>query len=149
MLYELQGTIYALGEVTVGQTRNGGTWQKREVVVETQDGNYTDLVALTAFGDKVEDVEKFKEGDEVSVKFTISAREYNGRYYTDVNIISIRRARQEGWSERLSKNGPQPARPYPGPPASAAPAPAPAKSRIDAVLDGDINGADQDDDLPF
>lgn len=147
MLYELQGTIYALGEVTGGQTRNGGTWQKREVVVETKDGNYTDLVALTAFGDRVDDCDRFQEGDEVKVKFTISAREYNGRYYTDVNLFSIRKLRQEGWSDRLAKDGPQPARPYPGPPASAAPAP--AKSRVDAVLDGDINGAGQDDDLPF
>ena len=139
MLYDLQGTIKALGEVTGGQARNGGTWQKREVVVEVQEDRFTNLVALTAFGDKVEDLEKFQEGDEVSVKFTISAREYNGRYYNDINIVSIRRARQEGWSERLAKNGPQPA--------TRKPAPAP-KSRVDEILDGTFSGADQDDDLP-
>lgn len=139
MLYDLQGTIRALGERIEGTSRNGQPWQKCEVVVEVQEDRFTDIVALTAFGDRVEDLEKFHEGDEVSVKFTISAREYNGRYYTDINIVSIRRARQEGWSERLAKNGAQPA--------TRKPAPAP-RSRIDEILDGTFSGADQDDDLP-
>ena len=140
MLYDLQGTIKALGERIEGTSRNGQPWQKCEVAVEVQDGQYSDTVALTAFGDRVDDViGRLKEGDEVSVKFTISAREYNGRYYNDINIVSIRRARQEGWSERLAKNGAQPA--------TRKPAPAP-KSRVDEILDGTFSGADQDDDLP-
>ena len=142
MLYELQGTIYTLGEVTGGQTRTGGTWQKREVVVEVKEDRFTNLVALTAFGDKVEDLEKFQEGDEVSVKFSISAREYNGRYYTDVNIVSIRRSHQEGWSERLSKNGPQPPR------RQEAQAPAPVRPTTQEILDG-TSAPGTDDDLPF
>ncbi|MBR1575879.1 MAG: DUF3127 domain-containing protein, partial [Bacteroidales bacterium] len=150
MLYELHGTIYALGELIEGETRNGGTWQRREVVVEVQDGNYTNRVALTAFGDRVEDVEKFKEGDEVNIKFSISAHEYNDRYYNDINIVYIRRYRQEGWSDRMAGGDPRQARPYPGPKTYEDPAPAPApKSRVDAVLDGEVSGANQDDDLPF
>ena len=135
MLYELQGTIKALGERIEGTSRNGQPWQKCEVVVEVQDGQYSDTVALTAFGDRVDDViGRLKEGDEVTVKFTISAREYNGRYYNDINIVSIRRP---GWSQRLAQDGPQPAR-----------RPAPAKSKVDAILGGTFSGADQDDDLP-
>ena len=135
MLYELQGTIKALGERIEGTSRNGQPWQKCEVVVEVQDGQYSDTVALTAFGDRVDDViGRLKEGDEVTVKFTISAREYNGRYYNDINIVSIRRP---GWSQRRAQDGPQPAR-----------RPTPAKSKVDAILDGTFSGADQDDDLP-
>ena len=44
MLYDLQGTIKALGERIEGTSRNGQPWQKCEVAVEVQDGQYSDTV---------------------------------------------------------------------------------------------------------
>ena len=83
--------------------------------------------------DKVQELEKYQVGDAVKVAFNLKSREYNGRWYNDLQI----------W--RISPAGAAQAAPAPAAPASEAPAyqQAPAPS-----LD-DLPGEDPADDLPF
>lgn len=124
MIYELKGKILTLDEVVTGTSRTGQPWQRQNVLVEMEDGNYKTPVALVAFNEVVDDIDKLNIGDPVDVKFTISAREYNGRHYNDLRVFSIRN--QNGWSERklAKQDAPKPQ-----------PAPAPADN--------------PEDDLPF
>lgn len=86
----IKGRISHLGDVESKTTRNGNTWLKQQVVIliNGQRNTYHEI-AFMAQGNTVHSLEAFKEGDEVEVSGYISAREYNGRYYNDVELSSI------------------------------------------------------------
>ena len=130
MALELEGTIRQKMGVQSG-TSARGPWAKQEFVVDFPDGNYTSQACFTAWGqDKVQELDKYQVGDRVKVSFNLKSREFNGRWYNDLQI----------W--RISPAGAvQPAAPAPIPAAPAPVAPAP-------TLD-DMPGEDAQDDLPF
>lgn len=86
----IKGRISHLGDVETKTTRNGNTWEKQLVVIliSGQRNTYHEI-AFMAQGNTVHSLEAFREGDEVEVSGYISAREYNGRYYNDVDLSSI------------------------------------------------------------
>lgn len=86
----IKGRISHLGDVESKTTRNGNTWLKQLVVIliNGQRNTYHEI-AFMAQGNTVHSLEAFREGDEVEVSGYISAREYNGRYYNDVELSSI------------------------------------------------------------
>ncbi len=130
MALELEGTIRQKMGVQSG-TSARGPWAKQEFVVDFPDGNFTSQACFTAWGqDKVQELDKYQVGDRVKVSFNLKSREFNGRWYNDLQI----------W--RISPAGAvQPAAPAPTPAAPAPVAPAP-------TLD-DMPGEDAQDDLPF
>lgn len=86
----IKGRISHLGDVESKTTRNGNTWLKQLVVVLISGPRNTyHEIAFMAQGNTVNSLEAFREGDEVEVSGYISAREYNGRYYNDVELSSI------------------------------------------------------------
>ena len=131
MALELEGTIRQKFGVQQGMSTRGA-WSKQEFILEYPDGNFTSQVCMLAFGqDKVQELEKYQVGDRVKVAFNLKSREYNGRWYTDIQI----------W--RISPAG------VAAPAAPAAPQQAPAYEAPAPTLE-DMPGDDiQSDDLPF
>tara|TARA_R100000951_G_scaffold110853_1_gene109186 strand:- start:1578 stop:1928 length:351 start_codon:yes stop_codon:yes gene_type:complete len=94
MSYEAKGIISKILSKESGQSKAGKDWVKQSFVIDTKD-QYNPLLCLSMFGDdKVDQLAKFKQGQEVKVSFNVSSREYNGRYYTQVDGWKI-----EGASE--------------------------------------------------
>jgi len=60
-----------------------GDWIKQEFVIETKD-QYPKKVCFSLWGDKTENLNNLKEGDEVRVYFNPESREYNERWYTEL-----------------------------------------------------------------
>ena len=58
---------------------------------ETTESGYTftDTIAAETFGDRAEKLNEVKEGTILHIRGGINSREYNGRYYTSVNIIEF------------------------------------------------------------
>lgn len=85
-----KGIITFKSEVDTGVSKNGNTWAKQTIVV-SREGVIApyDKVALSVFGDKVVDSEKCRVGDKVEITYSISAKEYNGRWYNDVSLYRI------------------------------------------------------------
>ena len=138
MALEIEGTLAQKLPVQSGSSARG-PWAKQEFVLEFPDGNFTAKACFTAWGqEKVQDLDKYQVGDKVKVSFNLKSREYNGRWYNDLQI----------W--KIAPAGAQPAAPaQPAPqarPAAQAPAypQAPAPTREDMPADSD--GAE---DLPF
>lgn len=101
---EIEGRIiFDLG-IQSGTSKAGNPWKKREMVLETF-GTYPRKVKFTIFGDQRVDNMRLEVGRDYTISVDIESREFNGRWYTDVNAFQ--------------------ARDYAGTPA-AAPAPAPA-----------------------
>ena len=138
MALEIEGTLSQKLPVQSGSSARG-PWAKQEFILEYPDGNFTAKACFTAWGqEKVQDLDKYQVGDKVKVSFNLKSREYNGRWYNDLQI----------W--KIAPAGAQPAAPaQPAPqarPAAQAPAypQAPAPTLEDMPADSD--GAE---DLPF
>ena len=138
MALEIEGTLAQKLPVQSGNSARG-PWAKQEFILEYPDGNFTAKACFTAWGqEKVQDLGKYQVGDKVKVSFNLKSREYNGRWYNDLQI----------W--KIAPAGAQPAAPaQPAPqarPAAQAPAypQAPAPTLEDMPADSD--GAE---DLPF
>lgn len=134
MALELEGTLRQKLAVQSG-TSARGNWAKQEFVLEFPDGNFTSQACFTAWGqEKVAELDKYQEGDRVKVSFNLKSREYNGRWYNDLQIWRIAPAGQTAPAA-----APAAGRPVPEAPVYEAPAPTLA----------DLPGDDSADDLPF
>ena len=135
MALELEGTLRQKMGVQSG-TSARGPWAKQEFVMDFPDGNFTSQACFTAWGqDKVQELDKYQVGDRVKVSFNLKSREFNGRWYNDLQIWRIAPAGEAQ-------------------PAAAAPAYAPAAPQAPApmapapTLD-DMPAEKEEDDLPF
>lgn len=84
---EFEGKITYIGDVKkVGDKGH----QVREFVVEETNGEYPNSCAFTLFWEQhVGKINKFKAGDVVHVSANLKTREYNGRYFTNINAWRI------------------------------------------------------------
>ena len=80
MAYELTGKIKIIQEE---QTFDSG-FSKREMVVTVEDGNYPQDINLEFVKDKAKLLDDLQPGQEVTVTFDIRGREYNGRYFNNL-----------------------------------------------------------------
>ncbi len=80
MAYELTGKIKLIQDP---RTFDSG-FTKREMVVIVEDGKYPQEINLEFVQDKVALLDALQPGQEVTVSFDIRGREYNGRYYNNL-----------------------------------------------------------------
>ena len=117
MAYDLTGKIKLIQEA---KTFDSG-FTKREMVVIVEDGKYPQEINIEFVQDKVSLLDSLQPGQEVTVTFDIRGREYNGRYFNNL----------QGW--KIEKQGDEneftPAGQPPVPP--------------------DVDPNDFDDDIPF
>ena len=125
MLFEIKNAkLVEVTDITSGTSKSGNDWTKATAVIEKVEGNYTDTYPLLVFGDKIQEAQALI-GAAVDVKFNVQARQYNGRWYTDLGLRFISAAVTE--------------RPALQPKPAPAPAPQPQHAQED----------DPDGDLPF
>jgi single-strand DNA-binding protein len=80
MAYDLTGKVKL---IQAAQTFDSG-FTKREMVVIVQDGKYPQEINIEFVQDKVGLLENLQVGQEVTVTFDIRGREYNGRYFNNL-----------------------------------------------------------------
>ena len=137
MALELEGTLRHKLASQQG-TSARGAWAKQEFILEFPDGNYTAQACFTAFGqDKVAELDKYQIGDRIRISFNIRSREYNGRWYNDLQI----------W--RIAPAGQPTAAPAATPAPQVQAAPAPAFEQAPAPTLDDMPGDSPEEDLPF
>lgn len=127
MLFTIVGEVSHILPLQEGVAKSGKAWKSQSFVLSVKEDKYVDAYCFNAFGDKVDRIPEL--GQQVSVKFDIRSREYNGRWYTELNLFSV---------EPVPLSGD----PRPAPAPQPAPAASPqgyAPSELDP----------KDDDLPF
>lgn len=73
-----------------GKSKAGKDWQKGGFVVDTG-SQYNPEVCFSVFGDdKLDMLSSHAEGSEVEVKFNVSSREFNGKYYHNLDAWAIK-----------------------------------------------------------
>jgi len=78
--YELTGKIKLIQDP---KTFDSG-FTKREMVVIVEDGKYPQEINIEFVQDKVALLDTLEPGQEVTVTFDIRGREYNGRYFNNL-----------------------------------------------------------------
>lgn len=87
---EITGRIIAVLPVMSGISRVGNEWKKQEYVLETHD-QYPRKVCFQIFGaDRIEQAH-IQPGEELTVSFDIDSREYQGRWFTNINAWRVDR----------------------------------------------------------
>ena len=67
-----------------GVSKSGKSWEKQAILIE-QNTDYNKEVVISFFGDKIKSLRDIEEGSEVNVSINLSSREYNGRYYHNID----------------------------------------------------------------
>ncbi len=87
---EITGKIIAVLPEQGGTSKTGNEWKKQEYVLETYD-QYPKKVCFQLFGaDRIEQA-AIQAGEELTVFFDIDSREYNGRWFTNINAWKVER----------------------------------------------------------
>jgi len=87
MALELTGKLVKVLAPQTGTGKNGN-WIKQDFIIETIE-QYPKKVAMSAWGDKAEDIKKYGLGDVLRVSINLESREYNERWYTEARAWRI------------------------------------------------------------
>ena len=68
-----------------GVSKSGKSWEKQAILIEQSGTDYNKEVVISFFGDKIKNLRDIEEGSEVNVSINLSSREYNGRYYHNID----------------------------------------------------------------
>ena len=90
MAIKEKGTIAFLSEVQSGMSKSGNPWYRQTIVVDVAgyNGSFR-KVALQASGNLVQDLEGAMIGDKVDISYQVTAREWNGKWYNNVDLYKV------------------------------------------------------------
>ncbi len=129
MGYKAEGKVVKIFDAE----QKSASFQAREFVIEVADGQYPQMVKFQLVQDKCALVDDYSEGDNIEVEFDLRGREWNGKYFTNLQAWRINRA-GEGGGESQGGGGQQ----Y-----------QPSKSAAPAAAATTSGSNDFDDDIPF
>lgn len=88
-MIEIKFTGKVVSNNTETKAGNNGEYTKTEVVLQAPtDNGYTDTLALVCFGENALKVKDIAIGTTLHIRGSVSSREWNGRYYTQVSLLN-------------------------------------------------------------
>ena len=87
MSFEVEGKLIKKFD-TESKTQ---TFQAREFVIEVSSGNYPQMVKFQLVQDRCSLVDDYSEGDQIKVYFDLRGREWQGKYFTNLNAWRVER----------------------------------------------------------
>ena len=81
---EVKGKLIKKLEPEAGTSKAGKAWEKQTVVIDTGE-KFNNIIAVSAFGDKVQKMNMLEEGMTVAILCNVYSREYNGKYYHNID----------------------------------------------------------------
>jgi hypothetical protein len=88
MAFEVEGRLHKKFD-TENKT---DSFQAREFVIETNNGNYPQFIKFQLTQDRCPMVDPYNEGEQIKVHFDLRGREWNGRYFTNLNAWRVEKA---------------------------------------------------------
>ena len=86
----IKGKVHVILAEQKGVSQSGKEWAKIDFVIEEVEGQYPKKVSFTSMGDKLLPVVKsLSVGQLVEVHYNLDAREYNGKWFTNINAWRI------------------------------------------------------------
>ena len=103
MNLQVTGVVTKILPKAEGVSGSGNQWAKQEFILTTQE-QYPKTICFTLFGQDKIDQFALNVNEQVTVSFDIKSREYNGRWFTDVNVWNI--ARPGGQQQQYQQQSP-------------------------------------------
>lgn len=85
--FEIQGKLHKV----FPSENKSGSFQAREFVIEVESGQYSQLIKFQLTQDRCDLIESFAEGEEIQVSFDLRGREWDGKYFTNLNAWRLNR----------------------------------------------------------
>ena len=85
-------------DVESGISKAGREWIKQSILVKQSlptGFENKENVVITFFGDKMQSIRDVEEGSDVSVSINLSSREYNGKYFHNIDGWACAKLGQE------------------------------------------------------
>lgn len=133
MAYQATGRLHKVFDTE----QKSASFAARDFVVEVADGKFPQMIKFQLVQDKCTLIDDYSEGDEISVEFDLRGREWNDKYFTNLNAWRIGKADgQSGGSANDSTGSDAPSASYTS--STSGTSSAPLQSNDDF-----------DDDIPF
>ena len=91
MSMQVKGTLQQILKLESGVSKAGKEWKKQDFILVTNE-QFPKTVCFTLFGDKISLIDGISEGSEVEVFFSVESRDFNGKWYHNINAWKIERA---------------------------------------------------------
>ena len=87
----VKGIISHMGEIQQGTSQGGFDWARQVIVIDVHsfNGSFT-KIALTAQNQRVDDLQEYQIGDRVEIGYSVTAREYQGKWFNNVDLVNIK-----------------------------------------------------------
>ena len=92
MGYQATGRLHKVFDAD----KKSESFTARDFVVEIEDGKFPQMVKFQLVQDKCPLIDDFSEGDEINVDFDLRGREWNEKYFTNLNAWRIALADSKG-----------------------------------------------------
>lgn len=86
---QTRGIVVELSEIQSGTSKAGKDWKKRDVVIQTEHGEFNRFLAVTFFNDRVSNLDNIEVGATVDIDFSVDSRKHQDRYFHNVNGYGI------------------------------------------------------------
>ncbi len=100
MALSVKGRVSQILKPEGGVSKGGREWSKRDFVIDTEE-QFPRKVCFTLFGDKTSLINSIAVGEMVEVSFNLESREFNGKWYTNVNAWKIDKPDSAPRSEQM------------------------------------------------
>lgn len=137
----VKGVISHMGEIQQGTSQGGFDWARQVIVIDVHsfNGSFT-KIALTAQNQRVDDLQEYQIGDRVEIGYSVTAREYQGKWFNNIDLVNIK---------FLDEVASAPAAPAPQvEPAASAPRQVARPARTTPQVQQGAEVEPKDDDLP-
>jgi len=89
--FEIQGKLHKV----FPSENKSGSFQAREFVIELENGQYSQLIKFQLTQDRCDLIDAYSEGEEIQVSFDLRGREWDGKYFINLNAWRLNRPSTE------------------------------------------------------
>lgn len=81
MSFEIEGKLHKKFDTEAKSAK----FQARDLVIEVADGQYPQFIKFQLVQDRCSLLDDYNEGEQIKVHFDLRGREWNGKYFTNLN----------------------------------------------------------------
>ena len=85
MNFEISGILHKKYDIE----SKSPSFQTREFVITTQDGNFQQFIKFQLVQDRCNVIDRVEEGETIKVSFDLRGREWQGKYFTNLNAWRV------------------------------------------------------------
>ena len=89
MLHTENGILFQTYPIESGTSKNGTPWANQRIIIEQQNGNVVNRLALKVPQKNLDKVGSITPGSAVSFSYIIDCHAYNDRWFTELVLMDI------------------------------------------------------------